>query len=94
MKVIFFNRLYEIFSNSGSSTEWESFIDIIATDRILIMKSHMKVPGIDGKLGFGGACFPKDCNALIKYAEDIDKPFDLLKKSTEINNGFEKNIKL
>ncbi len=92
MKVIFFNQLYEIFSNSGSSTEWDSFIDIIATDS-RIGKSHMKVPGIDGKLGFGGACFPKDCNALIKYAEEIDKPFDLLKKSTEINNKIRKKYK-
>ena len=28
-------------------------------------KSHWAVPGPDGKLGFGGSCFPKDINALI-----------------------------
>ena len=38
------------------------FVDIIATDE-RIGHSHMKVPGIDGKFGFGGPCFPKDCNA-------------------------------
>ena len=28
---------------------------------------HTIVPGTDGKLGFGGACFPKDTNALCNY---------------------------
>ena len=35
-----------------------------ADDRIL--HSHTKVPGPDGKFGFGGTCFPKDTNSL-KY---------------------------
>ncbi len=30
--------------------------------------SHFSVPGPDGKLGFGGSCFPKDINALISVA--------------------------
>ena len=28
-------------------------------------KSHLAVPGPDGRSGFGGSCFPKDVNALI-----------------------------
>ena len=35
-------------------------------------KSHWAVPGPDGKLGFGGSCFPKDLNALIKTAEKLN----------------------
>ena len=31
--------------------------------------SHWAVPGPDGKLGFGGSCFPKDINALISIAD-------------------------
>jgi len=27
--------------------------------------TNIKMPGLDGKLGFGGGCFPKDLNALI-----------------------------
>jgi UDP-glucose 6-dehydrogenase len=46
----------------------------------------MQVPGSDDKFGYGGPCFPKDCNALIKYSEKIGEPFELLKKSSEINN--------
>ena len=33
--------------------------------------SHMQVPGPDGAFGFGGACFPKDTAALLKYAESV-----------------------
>jgi UDPglucose 6-dehydrogenase len=32
--------------------------------------SHTQVPGPDGYYGFGGACFPKDTEALLKYSED------------------------
>tara|TARA_Y100000593_G_scaffold28518_1_gene56885 strand:+ start:1338 stop:2210 length:873 start_codon:yes stop_codon:yes gene_type:complete len=36
-------------------------------------KSHWAVPGPDGKLGFGGSCFPKDINALIQLGlEELD----------------------
>ena len=31
--------------------------------------SHLNVPGHDGRLGYGGTCFPKDVNALISFAE-------------------------
>ena len=34
--------------------------------------THFSVPGPDGKLGFGGSCFPKDLNAFINLAERLD----------------------
>ena len=92
LKVTFFNQLHDVFSESNPSMRWDDFVDIISTDE-RIGHSHMKVPGIDGKLGYGGSCFPKDCNALIKYSDDIGKPFNLLKKSTEINNKIRKKYK-
>ncbi len=84
-KVIFFNELYKIFSNSNTHESWKKFIEIMALDP-RIGASHMKVPGHDGKLGFGGPCFPKDNNALLEYSKQVGAPFHLLDASIIINN--------
>ena len=34
--------------------------------------SHLNVPGHDGKLGYGGTCFPKDVNALLSFSKKHD----------------------
>lgn len=36
-----------------------------------IGRSHFKVPGHDGKKGFGGHCFPKDLNGYIHIARNL-----------------------
>ena len=41
--------------------------------------SHLHVPGPDGKLGYGGTCFPKDVNALITLADKLDSPLHTIK---------------
>ena len=91
-KVIFFNELNQIFNKSDADDTWDNFINIISIDE-RIGSSHMQVPGLDDKLGFGGTCFPKDCKALIKYSEEIENPFQLLKKSNQINNQIRKQYK-
>ena len=85
-KVIFFNELFEVFSNSGTKDNWENFIKIIKNDK-RIGNSHMQVPGPDGKLGFGGPCFPKDAKALLQYSKDIAEPLKLLEKCISINDN-------
>ena len=37
-----------------------------------IYRSHLSVPGPNGKFGFGGSCLPKDSYAMIKYAENLE----------------------
>ncbi len=32
--------------------------------------SHLNVPGHDGKLGYGGTCFPKDVNAILSFSKN------------------------
>ena len=82
---VFFNELHSIFENLNVSDTWESFINIISKDK-RIGNSHMEVPGHDGKKGFGGACFPKDSTALLKYSKNINSEFKLLKAAVKINN--------
>ena len=47
--------------------------------------SHWKVPGPDGKMGFGGSCFPKDINALICIAKQNNIKLDLLTAAWKLN---------
>ncbi len=91
-KVVFFNELNQIFKKSKAKDSWENFINMIAIDS-RVGPSHMQVPGLDGKFGYGGACFPKDSKALIKYAEEIGNPFELLAESNRINNKIRKQYK-
>ncbi len=84
-KVIFFNQLFNIFNHLNPSSSWDEFTQIISSDS-RIGDSHMKVPGNDNRLGFGGPCFPKDCNALHKYSKDINQNFSLLGHAKSINN--------
>lgn len=85
VKVLFFNEINTLFSEIESNDDWKTFIQTLAIDK-RIGKSHMNVPGHDGKRGFGGACFPKDIAALLKYAEGLGVELDLLKTVISKNN--------
>ena len=45
----------------------------------------MNVPGHDGKLGFGGRCFPKDIQALINFGDKNDIEMNVLKGAWKTN---------
>lgn len=84
-KVIFFNELHTLYEALDVKDSWESVINIISRDN-RIGHSHMDVPGHDGKKGFGGACFPKDSLALIKFANNLDIDLNSLISTVKINN--------
>ncbi len=86
VKVIFFNELKDIFDASGADESWENFTKYLSKD-VRIGKSHMQVPGHDGRLGFGGACLPKDSNAFVKYAHQIEKQLNILNNAIKLNNN-------
>ena len=85
-KVTFFNELKQLFKKSGTKSSWEEFINAMSRDE-RVGNSHMQVPGHDGRLGFGGACLPKDSNAFSKYADEIDTPLNVLKTVINTNNN-------
>ena len=47
--------------------------------------SHLHVPGPDGRLGYGGTCFPKDVNALITLANKLNTPLHSIKGGWRTN---------
>lgn len=64
-KVMWFNQYKELIDSHGA--DYDNIITAVGTDP-RISHSHTQVPGPDGRSGFGGACFPKDTNALSSFA--------------------------
>ena len=74
-KVSFMNEMRLIADRSN--VDWQAAVDGFVRDG-RVGHSHVSVPGPDGKFGFGGSCFPKDIQALIKHAEAVGvNPFVL-----------------
>lgn len=84
-KVMFMNDIFKLHQNGSSQVSWEQFTDMLTRDPRM-GNSHMNVPGHDGEFGFGGHCFPKDTEALLKYAQDKNIKLNILKKAVETNN--------
>lgn len=66
IKVSFFNEIYQTCEAVGIDFET---VRNIACDDTRIGHGHSTVPGHDGRCGYGGTCFPKDTNALLKFME-------------------------
>jgi nucleotide sugar dehydrogenase len=81
-KVSFLNEMYQVAKKCG--VDWDMAIEGFVRDG-RIGHSHMSVPGPDGKLGFGGSCFPKDIQAMITYAETLGVDANVLKGVWETN---------
>jgi UDPglucose 6-dehydrogenase len=67
-KVSFMNEMYQVCE--AIDGDWKKAIEGFITDG-RIGNSHIDVPGHDGDMGFGGKCFPKDLNAMIKRSEEL-----------------------
>lgn len=87
LKVTFFNQLYDAVNKTDCN--FATIIKAVGMDE-RIGSSHSKVPGFDGKQGYGGACFPKDTSAFVNYANCLT----LLEKAITINNDYRSQYEL
>jgi len=81
-KVSFLNEMRLVAEKVNAN--WDDVIEGFLIDG-RIGHSHSQVPGPDGKLGFGGSCFPKDVQALIKFAEEQSLDLSVLKGTWKTN---------
>lgn len=86
-KVMWFNQFAEIIHKSKA--RYSRVVNAMIDDP-RIGASHTTVPGYDGKLGFGGACFPKDTSAFLHYAGD----FSILEEVIDANNEVRKQYEI
>jgi len=88
-KVSFMNEMYQVCLASGG--DWDTAVKGLMLDG-RIGNSHIDVPGHDGDLGFGGKCFPKDINAMIKRCEELGVEPSVLKGVWNKNKQVRKNL--
>jgi nucleotide sugar dehydrogenase len=81
-KVSFLNEMKLIADRTG--VEWETAVDGFVRDG-RVGHSHLAVPGPDGKLGFGGSCFPKDIQAIISLGMSFGIEMNTLKGAWKTN---------
>jgi UDPglucose 6-dehydrogenase len=85
-KVAFMNEIYDYAKSIGAQYE---LVAAAACSQGVIGTSHMKVPGPDGKRGYGGMCFPKDTTALVNsvYGGKLSIIQAVIKSNDKIRNG-------
>lgn len=86
-KVTFLNEMYKLCETVG--IDYNRVADVAKLDRRL-GHTHWRVPGPDGKFGYGGSCFPKDMNALAHYADELGNTLWLITEAIYINNDIRK----
>jgi len=81
-KVSIMNEFYRLSTALGAN--WDDALHGFASDG-RIGDSHLHIPGPDGKLGYGGTCFPKDVNAITKMAKDLGVPLNTIEGGWKTN---------
>ncbi len=83
VKIQFFNELYLLCQKMD--TNYNNILKLMLKNN-WINPMHTMVPGHDGQLSYGGACFPKDTNALLHFMKKMDSPHLLLEASINERN--------
>ena len=74
-KVSFLNEMKLVADKCKA--DWDIAVEGFIRDG-RIGHSHLSVPGPDGKLGFGGSCFPKDIQAMINCGDTLELELNTL----------------
>jgi UDPglucose 6-dehydrogenase len=88
VKVAYFNIVFDLATKLNLN--YDAIIRGISSDS-RIGSSHTKVPGPDGDRGFGGTCFPKDINALMRTLEANGVNSKILQEVWEYNKEIRKD---
>jgi UDPglucose 6-dehydrogenase len=75
-KIQFFNEIYALI-NTYDGADYEQVVSMMLKND-WISPNHVTVPGTDGKLSYGGMCFPKDTNALYQLMLKRETPCKVL----------------
>ena len=95
-KLSFLNEMYLV--SEKLELNWNNVLQGFLKDS-RIGHSHNKI-ALDGELGYGGACLPKDSQAMVSFIEKLGLPVNTLKgaistnkliRSTEFQIEFNKN---
>ena len=81
-KVSFANEIYAL--AEALNIPYSEVESLMILDK-RIGPSHLSVPGWDGSLGFGGACFPKDTAALLAVLKTLQLPHKTLEGAIQTN---------
>ena len=83
VKIQFFNELYLLCNKTGC--DYNTVKDLMLKNK-WINPMHTNVPGTDGKLSYGGYCFPKDTSALLSYMKREGTPCNVLEATVNERN--------
>jgi UDPglucose 6-dehydrogenase len=81
-KISIFNEYYVACKAMG--IDYHRVLDMMLTNG-WINKMHTDVPGPDGKMGYGGMCFPKDTSALYQHLKREKLPHKMIEASVTEN---------
>lgn len=87
LKVSFCNEIFDYCVEKN--IDYNTVANLATADK-RIGQSHSQVPGHDGRRGFGGTCFPKDTNALLREFEDNNVPSFILRAAVERNEKLDR----
>jgi len=89
VKVTYFNGIYDYCQKNNA--DYDRVLQGVLLSGY-INDTHTQVPGPDGKLGYGGKCFPKDVNALTEMTKGYPlqellktiKPMNLIFRGVDV----------